>query len=103
MPGALIFDAGALSVATTGIKSAAYTTQIPAGLYWMAVICNDANPTLPEWYRYLWPLGMSPNGSTPTGRLYKDLAYGALPDPAPTDLTAGGSLFWLGFRIASVP
>jgi len=102
-PGALVFDGGAVNAETTGIKSVAYTTPIPAGLYWMALLHNDNTIRVSAFYRGLWMLGMSPGGTVPALRASANQAYGALPNPAPTSLTWNFVMPWLGFRIASVP
>jgi len=104
LPGALIFDGGVVNCATTGVKAVAYTTQIPAGLYWLAHI-KDAQPlAVAAFQQGLTPLGFDPTSLTGTAGIKVSQTYGALPDPAPTSgLSFVSKAFWMGLRIASIP
>lgn len=53
-PGALLVDAGTVSTTATGVKTLAYTTPIPIGIYWIAVHFEAAAACS----------GMTPSGST---------------------------------------
>ena len=103
LPGDLVWDGGAVAVATTGIKSVVYTSQVPAGLYWLAWLANDGAIAPIYFTNVLWTLGMDSSGAIPVQRYQVSQTYGALPDPAPTSLTPTGNPLWIGFRIASVP
>lgn len=39
-PGALVLDAGTVSIATTGVKSIVISQSLPAGTYWLGIVTN---------------------------------------------------------------
>ena len=104
LPGALIFDGGVVNCATTGIKAVAYTTQLSAGLYWLAHIKDSGSLYIADFRHALTPLGFDPSSLTGTAGIKVNQTYGALPNPAPTTgLSFVNKAFWMGFRIASIP
>ena len=88
-PGALVVDAGVISVAGAGIIAAVIAESIPRGLYWL-VILSDGVPNM-----YFAEEGHAILGLSEGAALLRYAcatwevaqAYGALPDP----FTAGGS------------
>jgi hypothetical protein len=40
-PGALLLDAGTVSIATTGLKIITISQSLPAGTYWLGIVAND--------------------------------------------------------------
>jgi hypothetical protein len=96
-PGALIFDTGSVSVATTGLKDTTITASLQTfqpGLYWLAWE-TDSTATLQirtiasQVDSVLSPLGLSNSWGTAIGYGYSVAhTYGALPDP----YTAGATI-----------
>lgn len=88
-PGALVVDAGEVSVASTGVKSIVIDQSLTKGLYFLAMV-TDGTPKVYWGYPTLSPLGRvvhnfsyAPNGGWTVAH-----GYAALPDP----FTGGGSL-----------
>ena len=102
-PGALVHDGGAVDITTTGIKAVDYSTQVAAGLYFMAVISNDSNARVHMQTTSLAMFGMNGSMNNSINRFSRAQAYGALPDPAPGGLSYGAGKFSMGFTIGSVP
>lgn len=87
-PGTLVLDAGAVGVATTGVKSIAISQQLTKGLYWLAFV-SDGTPTVARSNLLALLLGISATEFTYWNHGWKVAhTYAALPDP----FTAGGSL-----------
>lgn len=76
----LVFDSGTISSTTTGLKTFAYTTPIPEGLYWFGVVMQTATcsiATADDRIRYYDPsLSAGSNGNA-SARV--DSVTGALP------------------------
>lgn len=97
-PGALLFDSGSLSAATTGLKSAtANLVLVPGNLYWLAFISQNATIIVSGWSssNAYGILGFN-NTDLSTSQLgiglYIDsVTFGALPNPfGTTGLTIYG-------------
>jgi len=93
-PGALVFDSGPISAASTGIKNATITSTVqvfPPGLYWLAwecdttglqILCSGSTSAIDGL------LGRGNTMTTPPAYGYNVAhTFGALPDP----YTAGAS------------
>lgn len=83
-PGALILDAGAVAVDSTGVKSIALAQALSPGQYLLCVLSNGA-PTLRTWLGSHQGLGIYPAWG-PNSILVGFSAaqtYGALPNPGP--------------------
>lgn len=72
----LLFDSGEISTTSTGIKSYAYTTPIPEGLYWAGRVMHTAICTITQSVHGMVMQGGSP-GQT-DDKMYKDSITGAL-------------------------
>lgn len=87
VPGTLLLDAGVVSVAAVAVVAVVINQQLAKGRYFLAVI-TDGTPTISKGYHQpLNPLGMrSTNFQQPQMGWFRNVAYGALPDPfgAPT-------------------
>ena len=85
-PGALVLDAGIVSVASAALVTITINQQLTKGLYWMACL-TDGTPSLYTIYGCAQILGLSSGhlGSPNQGWCVTQ-TYGALPDP----FTAGG-------------
>ena len=86
-PGALLLDAGEISVDSTGVKKVDIDLALARGLYWMAFVC-DGTPEMIHTYNAPSPLGVRESDlSYRYHMVYQTgFGYGALPDPFP----AGG-------------
>lgn len=84
-PGALLLDAGAVDISTTGVKELVINLQLTPGLYWLSLLPNVI-ATLYGSTAGVNLLGLSfPNnglGGSIIG-YYTTQAYGALPNPHP--------------------
>lgn len=103
-PGALLKDAGTVSVATTGLKEVTVTPslKLQIGLHWLAII-SDGSPVLKASSPAESPLDLHPNFANLRADWWVAQAYGALPDPFTAP--AGNSEVWrlnLGVRILSL-
>jgi hypothetical protein len=86
LPGALVVDAGATSVATTGDKTATLSLTLAAGWYWISSLFS-AFPTVKAYNPPASPSSFLGNivGPTETGQffsaVYRSFSYAALPNP----------------------
>ena len=84
-PGALVLDAGTVSVAAVGVVAATVNQSLTKGLYWLAFV-SDGNPTV-AFHLLTWsPLGHISGAFDGVGRMnsgYSKAAVGsaALADP----------------------
>ena len=82
LPGALLLDAGAVAIGTTGSKIAVVNRVLVPGVYWMAAVFDTSTPTI-----RVGGLPCAWMGFTSQSDLvFKDgvdaaFAYAALPDP----------------------
>jgi hypothetical protein len=106
-PGALIFDSGNISTATTGAKSATITSSLQIfqpGLYWLTYENSATVPqvrALPGLSTTIPVLGWLTPFGVATGGLGYSVAHtvGALPNP----YTAGGTILTTSTATAPVP
>lgn len=88
-PGTLLLDAGAVACTGTGDKVITISQSLQAGIYWLAMVSNDA--TIDFSYigdQFQSILGGAGLDSDYGGGWEVAQAYGALPDP----FTAGGTM-----------
>jgi hypothetical protein len=87
-PHKLVVDAGEVSAATTGVKSITIRRGLPRGLYWVALLGNDATTVRIATFATgdsSWAvLGHNETGDACYVGVGVYQAYGALPDPFPT-------------------
>ncbi len=93
-PGNLLKDYGTVSMEGIGVKTASADRSLSAGLYWLAVVSDDA-PTLKASLQVCPPLGHRLTNLVLTNQYthwYKDaVGSGALPDPFPSAAAVGNS------------
>jgi len=104
LPGALLKDCGTVPADATGVQAITLSPAVALakGYYWLDIF-SDGAPTL---------VGFQPviarGGQHPTDfaylytHWYKELAYGALPDPFPADATHFAFTYRVFVRVASL-
>lgn len=81
-PGALVLDAGAVSVASTGAKEITISQSLSAGWYWLVYEQDNATPQIASWAatEFLPLMGNDDSrGDSPIGYAYVAHTYGSLP------------------------
>jgi hypothetical protein len=88
-PGSLLLDAGAISTASWGLRTAIINQQLTVGLYWIVNLFSHtwaASALMAQASKSWAALGTDLSGAFPTGQSYGwsiPLAYGALPASCP--------------------
>jgi len=101
-PGALVLDAGEVSLATTGIKEITISQQMEKGLHWLAIHANSTSAQI-YWYVYMTLLGLYVATGVTRGMMgYTQGSYGALPDPLPSTSLNENGLMAVGLRFSSM-
>ena len=103
-PGARITNGGVALGATTGIKTVAYTTQVPKGLIWFAFISDSTPQMRGQGLEFLKLLGsVSALDGNEGGHYYKADTYGNLPDSFPSGASPGGYFPGIAIEWATQP
>ena len=102
-PGALVLDAGEVAVDATGTKAITIEESLSKGIYWIVII-SDGTPSIRKNLYSINLLGGDATNPTRFKSLvYKDDAYGALPDPFPSGgIYEGNFILEIGLRLASL-
>jgi len=82
-PGARITNGGVVDISTTGLKTVAYTTQLPKGLLWIVYISDSSVGAVYANDTHQHIIGRNNNLYVQRGHYYKADTYGNLPDPFP--------------------
>lgn len=103
-PGALILDAGTVSLAAVAVVAAVIDQQLDAGMYWSCVLANSTTAALQRATTYAWnPRGFQ-SGFYPVTGCYAAQAYGALPTPFPAETDWVSSIpYAIPLRVSSIP
>jgi len=98
-PGALVLDAGELSVAGVGAVSVVIDQQLEKGLYWVAIVSDSAVAQITMWREgsHIYDT----TGDDPIMGCYAAHAFGALPDPFPAETQYKYGVA-VGLRLASL-
>ena len=103
LPGTRVLDAGTVSIASTGLKEITISQQLTPGLYWLALLVNEAVTVSGAGapVAYFMILCVSTPGAASTDFVpYRDFSYAALPDPfgtltGYTNLASCGPQIWM--------
>jgi len=99
-PGTRLTNGGIVDVGAVGLKTVVYTTPLPKGLYWIAVI-SDGTPKLYAAANFQTLIGRTDLlRSYPAGYSIAD-TYGDLPDPFPVGAANSAPFPAVGFSFSS--
>lgn len=98
-PGNLIADIGAVSLSASGVATLDCSVSLSAGLYFFAALNNAVASLSAVSTASMVPLlGGNDGFSSLRNSFYAAQAYGSLPDPAPTALTAAAQNSFIFYR-----
>jgi len=103
-PGALVLDAGTVSLAAVAVVTIVINQQLSAGLYWVVVVANSTTAALYRATIRAWSTSGASSAFYAAAGRYVAHTYGALPDPFGTATEwLTGSPYAIPLRVASVP
>jgi hypothetical protein len=103
-PGALVLDAGAVSIASTGLRTITFTAaqQLTKGLYWLAFISDSSVAKINNAQYHLSILGYGNSTRYRSGYYYLAGTYGALPATFPAGAASTTNLPLIGLYLDSL-
>lgn len=100
-PGALLVDAGEVSVASTGVKAITIDQALTKGIYWLACVTDASSLAIYKilhTYNFMPLAGLRATDFNPATSWAVAHTYAALPDP----FTAGGTLQYARYYLIPV-